>query len=196
MIWRKSKWMYRSIDRQKKYHNAPVHRCIVPALPIGNICNRNNMNYHCYAYDIQIYIMTEPWDINWNDISIWLSTCLTDIQNWMSANLLKLNQEKTELIIFAPKTRLSEIEGFTFSLAFLANIIHNTPFVKNLGTYFNTSLTMEKHCNTLKVSTKSCYFHLRNIRRITNITEDACKTLVISLVTSRFGLWKCFAHRN
>ena len=42
---------------------------------------------------------------------------------------------------------------------------------------------MENHCNTL---TKSCYFHLRNIGRIRNyITEDACKTLVNSLVTSR-----------
>ena len=42
---------------------------------------------------------------------------------------------------------------------------------------------MEKHSNTL---TKSCYFHLRNIGRIRNyITEDACKTLVNSLVTSR-----------
>lgn len=63
------------------------------AKPIGEICHRNNMNYHCYADDTQIYIMVEPRD-NWNDISNRLTTCLNDIQNWMNANLLKLNQEK------------------------------------------------------------------------------------------------------
>lgn len=84
-------------------------------------------------------------------------------------------------MIFATKTRSVEIEAF--SLSFGNNIIHNTPFVKNLGTYFDTSLTMEKHCNALS---KSCYFHLRNIGRIRNyITEDACRTLVNALVTSR-----------
>lgn len=138
------------------------------------------MNYHCYADDTQIYIMVEPRD-NWNDISNRLTTCLNDIQNWMNANLLKLNQEKTELMVFAPKNRLADIEGL--SLSFGNNTIHNTPFVRNLGTYFDTSLTMEKHCNELS---KSCYFHLRNIGRIRNyITEEACKTLVNALVTSR-----------
>ena len=99
----------------------------------------------------------------------------------MNANLLKLNQEKTELMVFTPKNRLADIEGL--SLSFGNNTIHNTPFVRNLGTYFDTSLTMEKHCNELS---KSCYFHLRNIGRIrNNITEEACKTLVNALVTSR-----------
>lgn len=149
-------------------------------ISIGEICRRNNMDYHCYADDTQIYIMVEPRD-TWKDISARLKVCLNDIHEWMRANLLKLNQEKTELMIFAPKNRLVEIEGL--SLSFGDNTIHNTPFVKNLGTYFDTSLTMEKHCNALS---KSCYFHLRNIGRIRNyITEDAAKTLVNALITSR-----------
>lgn len=102
------------------------------------------MNYRCYADDTQIYIMVEPRD-NWNDISNRLTTCLNDIQNLMNENLLKLNQEKTELMVFAPKNRLADIKGL--SLSFGINTIHNTPFVRNLGTYFDTSLTMEKHCN-------------------------------------------------
>ena len=48
---------------------------------------------------------------------------------------------------------------------------------------------MEKQVNAV---TKSCYYHIRNIGRIWQyITEDACKTLVCSLVTSR--LRKCSA---
>ena len=42
---------------------------------------------------------------------------------------------------------------------------------------------MDKQCNAV---TRSCYFNIRNIGRIRPyISEDACKTLVNSLVTSR-----------
>lgn len=75
----------------------PRNYCMY-AKPFGNICHRNNMNY---ADDTQIYIMIEPRD-NWNKISIRLTACLDDIQNWLSANLLKLSLEKTELMILAP----------------------------------------------------------------------------------------------
>jgi hypothetical protein len=39
---------------------------------------------------------------DWSDLSERLERCFSDIADWMSANMLKLNQEKTELIIFAP----------------------------------------------------------------------------------------------
>ena len=37
------------------------------------------------------------------DVAKKLEACLADISTWMSANMLKLNEEKTELIIFNPK---------------------------------------------------------------------------------------------
>jgi hypothetical protein len=40
------------------------------------------------------------------DLSERLERCLSDIADWMTANMLKLNQEKTELIIFAIPWRL------------------------------------------------------------------------------------------
>ena len=39
----------------------------------------------------------------WSDVSRKLEACLADISTWMSANKLKLNEEKTEFIIFKPK---------------------------------------------------------------------------------------------
>ena len=38
-----------------------------------------------------------------SDVANKLEACLVDISTWMSANMLKLNEEKTELIIFNPK---------------------------------------------------------------------------------------------
>ena len=56
------------------------------------------MAYHCYADDAQIYQVIKPLD-NWDDISDGLEACLFDIKSWMCMNMLKLNQDKTELIV-------------------------------------------------------------------------------------------------
>jgi hypothetical protein len=41
--------------------------------------------------------------------SISNTASIADINTWMKINLLKLNQDKTELIIFAPKHRVKEL---------------------------------------------------------------------------------------
>ena len=69
--------------------------------PVGEICRRHNMLYHCYADDRHAYQVIKP-EGDWDDLSERLEVCLSDISAWMSSNLLKLNQDKTELIVFAP----------------------------------------------------------------------------------------------
>jgi hypothetical protein len=148
--------------------------------PIGDICESHDMDYYCYANDTQIYIVVEPRD-NLSDMSMKLTSCLSDKREWMCSNLLKLNQDKTELMIFAPKHRVKELTDF--SISFGGNIIDDTPYVKNLGAYFDRTLSMEKQCNAIA---RSCYFHIQNIGCIRSfISEDACKMLVNALVTSR-----------
>ena len=45
-----------------------------------------------------VYQVIKPLD-NWDDISDRLEACLFDIKSWMCPNMLKLNQDKTELIV-------------------------------------------------------------------------------------------------
>ena len=95
--------------------------------------------------------------------------------------MLKINQDKTELIIFAPKHHARNLSNC--ELLFDGTIVHKSAFVKNLGAYFDQTLSMDKQANAIS---KSCFFHLRNIGRIRPfITMNACKTLINSLVTSR-----------
>ncbi|XP_062584297.1 uncharacterized protein LOC134246046 [Saccostrea cucullata] len=81
-------------------------------------------------------------------------------------------------------TSLSQLKrSFTHQLDFDGSVICKSDCVKNLGVFFNKSLTME---NQISAVSKSCFYHLRNISRIRPfITEDACKTPIVALVTSR-----------
>jgi hypothetical protein len=138
------------------------------------------MAYHCYADDTQIYQVIKPLD-NWDDISDRLEACLSDIKSWMCTNMLKLNQDKTELIGFAPKHKVKSLTKLQFN--FDGAILSESSCVRNLGVFFDQTLSMEQNASAI---TKSCFHQIRNIGRIRSyITVDVCKTLVCSLVTSR-----------
>ena len=57
------------------------------------------------------------------------------------------------------------------------------PKVKNLGVIFDQLMSMRQHVN---YTSRTARFHLRNISRIRRyISEESCKLVVQSLVTSR-----------
>jgi len=114
----------------------------------------------------------------WSDVEMKLEACLADISTWMSANMLMLNEEKTELIIFNPKHQVGINEELRLQVG--KNTVSVGSSVKNLGIYFDTSLTMERQVNA--ISKAACYYQIRNIGYI---TLDACKTLAHALITSR-----------
>jgi hypothetical protein len=78
----------------------PIIYCMYTQ-PVGNIIKRHNIRYHCYADDTQVYMSFKPSD--WEVTASTTQECIADVSEWMSSNKLKLNQDKTELIVFAPK---------------------------------------------------------------------------------------------
>jgi len=95
--------------------------------------------------------------------------------------MLRLNEEKTELIIFNPKHQVRM--NWELRLQVGNNTVFVVSSVKNLGVYFDTSLTMERQLNAIS---KAYYYQIRNICHIRGyITLDACKTLAHGLITSR-----------
>ena len=68
------------------------------------IANRN-LSHHLYADDTQVYIsLSQP---NVQESLSTLSDCLTDILSWMESSKLKLNPDKTYLIIIGTKQQRS-----------------------------------------------------------------------------------------
>ena len=64
--------------------------------PVGKIILNHDMDYLCYADDSQLYLIIKQSDIP-STISC-VEHCVSDIKRWMGTNLLKLNEDKTEVI--------------------------------------------------------------------------------------------------
>jgi hypothetical protein len=79
-----------------------------------------------------------------------------DIADWMSANMLKLNQDKTELIIFAPKHQVKHFSDFR--LKFDGTVLSDVSCVNNLGMYFDNIISMEQQAREI---TGSCVHQIR-----------------------------------
>ena len=148
--------------------------------PVTTIIKHHNLLYHCYADDSQSYIAIKPSD-SWDIPSTRIQACVSEVRGWMSSNMLKLNQGKTEVILFHPKHRANPFADLPISID--SCTIMPAKQVRNLGVIQDSHLTMEAQVNSI---CRSCYFHLRNIGAIRPyITTDACRTLVQATVTSR-----------
>ena len=148
--------------------------------PVGDIARSHGLSHHGYADDGQEYdIITAP--AQWPEVSTKISDFVSELQDWMSRNMLKLNNDKFEFIIFHPKHHRIVAEDFTLCIG-----DHSyTPagHVRNLGVNQDEALTMEKHVRTVS---RSCYHQLRSISKIRQyITVDACRSLIQATVTSR-----------
>ena len=156
-------------------------------LPVGSILRKHNMNYHVYADDTQCYLTIRPND-SCDLLSSKMEACLAEIGEWMNQNMLKLNKEKTEFIIFRPRHQPSK----EFQLHVGNSVLKPANFVKNLGVYMDNNLTMEKQVNSI---ISSCYYQIRKLGRVRkNLTTEACKTLVQATIISRLDYANVLLH--
>ena len=75
--------------------------------PFGCIMRRHGVSYHMYVDDSQVYITFKADDLEDLEVARGiLEQCIVDVNNWMLQNSLKLNQDKSELIVMHAKHRL------------------------------------------------------------------------------------------
>ena len=116
--------------------------------PLYEIIEHHGMKYHLYADDTQIYLFFKPGDILTESIAYArLQQCLYDIKVWMFENKLQLNSDKTEYMVIGRRNLINKIENVSFK--FDSSVISKSNVVKNLGVYFDDSLSMTTHINHL-----------------------------------------------
>ena len=121
-----------------------------------------------------------------------------EINNWVILNGLKLNEEKTELLLLSSRYRPSP------SLEFVrvgGETIQPSSSVRNLGVILDPSADMEDH---IKKICKTCHFHLTNISKIrTYLDLEFTEAIIHAFVTTNldycnsiiYGLPKVLLNR-
>ena len=105
---------------------------------------------HCYADDSQVYISFSTND-RAEQISVRnMEDCIRDIRFWMLNNDLKLNDDKTEFLIIGTSQQLEKLDNISIRVG--DSDIHPVPIARNLGSWFDSRLSMATHI------TKICTF--------------------------------------
>ena len=81
-------------------------------LPLGNIIRQHGKIFHCYADDTQLYLSMKP---DTTDQLVKLQSRLKDLKNWMTLEVLLINSDKTEVLVFGPELLLGSTQYYSSS---------------------------------------------------------------------------------
>ena len=116
--------------------------------PLGDICRAHDILFHLYANDQQVYLSFKPANKNaQSQCMTKLQNCIEDIQTWMSFNFLKLNEDKTEYIMFGARHQLAKIEPLDIKVS--PEFISPVEGVRNLGFYMDNLWKNHHHINRI-----------------------------------------------
>ena len=145
---------------------------------LANVIRKHDVQHHSCADDTQVYVRCEDNEDARSAAIVKLQTCISDMCEWMRANALKLNETKTECIIFS---RNKDPTSITVTVG--TQSIDSQHTVKILGVTFDNNMTFENHVSNI---CRSIHMNIRTIRRIRKyLTYEAVKTLVQCTVTVR-----------
>ena len=109
-----------------------------------------------------------------------MEACINEIDAWVIHNKLKLNKDKTELLIIGAQHRTCP----TIECIRVADeCIYNSNSAKNIGIIFDQYINLEQQVASI---CKSAYFHMRNIAKIKNcLPRSDAETLVHAFITTK-----------
>ena len=147
-------------------------------LPIGDLVKKHKVQRMLYADDSHLYACFKPMEANVTRIQ--METLAADLNAWFIANNLMSNDDKlVAMLINGPRHK-----PIIFPLLTVSDVqVPLSDSTHALGVEVDNTMSMVKQVNSV---TKSCFFQLHRMYKIREcITEDAAKTMVHALVTSK-----------
>ena len=146
---------------------------------LEKIAKLYGLNLHMYADDSQLSISFVP--ETFDTVIDKVQKCVSHIRLWMTQNLLKLNPDKTEVMILQTKwDKSASPETVTVTEKEETTVTNKA---KNLGVVFDNELNMSKHVSKI---VQTCNLQLINMWRIASKLNRKQKTLLVNtLIHSR-----------
>ena len=149
--------------------------------PIGDLLRSLDIDFHLYADDTQLYVTFKS--NNSDDLiaaKLKIEECVCQLDEWLTMNKLKLNSDKTEILMFSARHRPSPSLS---SIYVCDDVIDLSTKAKNIGVIMDSNVTMESQVSSI---CKSGFYYLRKISRIRKYLNFKCaEILVHALVISR-----------
>ena len=166
----------------------PQGSCLGPLLfkiyasKLFNVITVHLPTVHCYADDTQLYVSFSP-NISTGQFEAVtaIQHCVNDIRNWMTNDKLLVNDDKTEFLMNGTKQQLAKVNIDHILIG--DRVIRPKGVVKNLGTWLDSTLSMNSHVNS---NCSNAFYYLYNIRRIRkHLSRRSTETLIHAFVSSR-----------
>uniref|UniRef100_A0A8C6KSN9 Reverse transcriptase domain-containing protein n=1 Tax=Nothobranchius furzeri TaxID=105023 RepID=A0A8C6KSN9_NOTFU len=140
-------------------------------LPLGKILNQHGLSYHIYTDDCKLYIAMDE-----ENAGSRLAACLDDVKGWLASNFLKLNERKTESIIFESHNHHGSHPVCDLST------LNPKQCVTSLGVKLDPELSMAPQINSV---VRSCFYQLRHLTRLRQILKRRhVESVIHAFITS------------
>ena len=166
-----------SISRPQDLHKIYIY-IYVRSQP--QVFQENNFETCSFADDSngsKMFSISFQYNVLKNDVA----KCIEEVVKWSNSMFLKINPDKTEIILFFPKILEDRV---VIKGTFVGeDCIRYSREVKNVGVWLDCNLKMEKQVNSI---VSHCYKLLKNIGRIRNVlSQKQTEMLVHSVITSK-----------
>ena len=148
--------------------------------PLSAIIDSHSIIHHSFADDLQLQIYAPPDRIS--ELLHSMQSCISDVKVWATAKMLKLNDNKTELMLVT-SNRTKHLHSLPTSITIGNAPIPFKEYVKKLGFTLDCHLTMNAHVSNIA---RTCYFELRRLAANCRfLLSTATATLVSAFALSR-----------
>ena len=109
--------------------------------PLSAVICQSGLSYHFFADDSQLHNSSVPSDFP--VLTCCLKDCIEDVAEWMGDSKLKVNDDKTELMAIATRSKLSVVIPNLAPMSISGCDIAFSQSVRNLGFYLDETLSMD-----------------------------------------------------